>query len=123
MKTILFIEDEAALQKAFSDVFEGEGYNILSALNGEDGFMLAKSRKPDIILLDLILPKLHGFAVLEKLKKEKETHDIPVIILTNLESLEEVDKALELGAVSYFVKSHYGLEEIVEKVKKALNEK
>jgi len=123
MKTILFIEDEAALQKAFSDVFEGEGYNILSALNGEDGFMLAKSKKPDIILLDLILPKLHGFAVLEKLKKEKETQDIPVIILTNLESLEEVDKALELGAVSYFVKSHYGLEEIVAKVKKALNEK
>lgn len=123
MKTILFIEDEAALQKAFSDIFEGEGYNILSALNGEDGFMLAKSKKPDLILLDLILPKLHGFAVLEKLKSEKETQDIPVIILTNLESLEEVDKALELGAVSYFVKSHYGLEEIVEKVKKALNEK
>jgi DNA-binding response OmpR family regulator len=123
MKTILFIEDEAALQKAFSDVFEGEGYSILSALNGEDGFMLAKSKKPDIILLDLILPKLHGFAVLEKLKKEKETQDIPVIILTNLESLEEVDRALELGAVSYFVKSHYGLEEIVEKVKKALSEK
>ena len=122
MKKILFIEDESALQKAFGDILKQEGYEMINALNGEEGLKLVKTEKPDLILLDLILPKLHGFEVLEKLKADEETKDIPVIILTNLEGTDEIQKALELGATTYLVKASYTLEEVIEKVKKALGD-
>jgi len=122
MKKILFIEDESALQKTFGEVLKQEGYEMISALDGETGLRLAESEKPDLILLDLILPKIHGFDVLKKLKGDKETKDIPVIVLTNLEKIEDVDKALELGATTYLIKAQYSLEEVVEKIKKVLQE-
>jgi len=121
-KKILFIEDETALQKAFGTILRDKGYEITSALDGETGLRLAKEEKPDLILLDLILPKIHGFEVLKKLKEEKETKEIPVIVLTNLEDMENVGKALELGANAYLIKAQYGLEEVLEKIKKALGE-
>ena len=121
-KKILFIEDESALQKTFGEILKQEGYEMISALDGETGLRLAKSEKPDLILLDLILPKIHGFDVLKKLKGDKETKDIPVIVLTNLEKIEDVDKALELGATTYLIKAQYSLEEVVEKIKKVLQE-
>ncbi|MDP1538607.1 MAG: response regulator, partial [bacterium] len=77
MKTILFIEDESALQKTFRDILSQEGYKMISALDGEAGLRLAKTQKPDLILLDLILPKIHGFDVLKDLKRDKETAEIP----------------------------------------------
>lgn len=119
-KTILFIEDELALQKTFGEALSPEGYNIIPALDGESGLKLAKSKKPDLILLDLILPKLHGFEVLKKLKEDVGTKNIPIIILTNLESVENIDKALELGATTYLVKTKYTLDEVTGKIKKAL---
>jgi DNA-binding response OmpR family regulator len=119
-KTILFIEDESALQKTFGDILRKEGYQMISALDGEIGLKLAKGKTPDLILLDLILPKIHGFDVLKKLKEDEETKEIPVIVLTNLEALREIDKAIELGARTYLVKTQYSLEEVVEKIKKAL---
>ncbi len=120
MKTILFIEDESALQKTFGEILSQEGYKMISALDGEVGLRLAKTEKPDLILLDLILPKVHGFEVLKKLKEDPETKEIPIIVLTNLEGIGDVDKAIELGATTYLVKAQYSLEEIVEKIKKAL---
>ncbi len=122
MKTILFVEDESVLQKTFGEILKQEGYEVISALDGEIGLRLAKEKKPDLILLDLILPKIHGFDVLKKLKEDKETQGIPVIILTNLEGIGDVDKALELGATTYLVKAQYTLKEVVEKIKKALGE-
>jgi len=119
-KTILFIEDESALQKTFGDILEKEGYDMISALDGEIGLKLAKSKKPDLILLDLVLPKVHGFEVLKELKSDSGTKDIPIIVLTNLEAIEDVNKAIELGAKTYLVKTQYNLEEVVEKVKKAI---
>jgi DNA-binding response OmpR family regulator len=120
MKKILFIEDEAALQKTFRDVLEKEGYQMISALDGESGLRLAKSQKPDLILLDLILPRKDGFEVLKELKEDETTKEIPVIVLTNLEDIESVEKAIELGATTYLVKAQYTLEEVIQKVKKAL---
>jgi DNA-binding response OmpR family regulator len=120
MKKILFIEDEAALQKTFRDILEKEGYQMISALDGESGLRLAKSQKPDLILLDLILPKKDGFEVLKELKEDEATKGIPVIVLTNLEDIESVEKAIELGATTYLVKAQYTLEEVIQKVKKAL---
>jgi len=120
MKKILFIEDESALQKTFGDLLSQEGYKMISALDGEIGLKLAEKEEPDLILLDLILPKEHGFKVLKKLKEDPKTKEIPIIILTNLEGIKDVDKALELGATTYLVKASYTLEEVLEKIKKAL---
>jgi DNA-binding response OmpR family regulator len=122
MKTILFIEDESALQKTLGEILRQEGYEMISALDGKVGLKLAKAKKPDLILLDLILPKMHGFEVLKKLKEDKETKEIPIIVLTNLEGVSDVDKTLELGVTTYLVKAQYSLEEVVEKIKKALGE-
>ncbi len=122
MKKILFIEDEATLQKTFAEILKSEGFEVISALDGESGLNLTSGEKPDLVLLDLILPKLHGLEVLKEIKKDENTKNIPVIVLTNVESIEEIDKALELGATTYLVKSDYNLEEVVEKIKKALNE-
>jgi DNA-binding response OmpR family regulator len=120
MKKILFIEDESALQKTFRDILEKEGYQMISALDGESGLRLAKSEKPDLILLDLILPRKDGFEVLKELKEDETTKGIPVIVLTNLEDIQSIEKAIELGATTYLVKAQYSLEEVIQKVKKAL---
>ncbi|MDO8663702.1 MAG: response regulator [Candidatus Wildermuthbacteria bacterium] len=125
MKNILIIEDEAALQKTLKEVLTQEGYEVISALDGEIGLRLANppvgGKIPDLILLDLIMPKMNGFEVLKKLKENGATKEIPVIILTNLEGIAEVDKAVELGAVTYLVKAQYSLEEVVDKIKKTID--
>ncbi len=121
-KKILFIEDESALQKTLGEVLMQEGYQVVRAMDGEEGLRLAQTEKPDLILLDLVLPKLHGFEVLEKIKKGSDTKDIPVIVLTNLESTSDVEKAVELGATTYLVKANYDLEDVLKKVKNALGE-
>lgn len=121
MKKILFIEDESALQKTFDDILRREGYKIVSALDGEIGLKLAKTEKPDLILLDLILPKVNGFEVLKELKGDEETKGIPVIILTNLEGINDIEKVLELGATTYLIKASYSLEEVIKKIKDTLS--
>ncbi len=95
---------------------------MISALDGGIGLNLAKEQKPDLILLDLILPKINGFDVLKNLKADKETKEIPVIVLTNLEGIEDVERVLSLGATTYLVKTQYEIEEVLGKIKKALNE-
>ena len=114
---ILIIEDEAILQKALQEILLQENYEVVSALDGELGFKMVSSEAPDMILLDLILPKMDGFEVLEALKKDEKTKEIPIIILTNLGGTEDVQKALVLGATNYVVKADHDLSEIVEKIK------
>lgn len=121
MKKILFIEDEPSLQKTLGGKLKGRGYEVLCAFDGEEGVRLAGETGPDLILLDIILPKKSGFEVLQDLKSNSETEKIPVIILTNLENIEEVERALELGSTTYLVKANYSLDEVVEKVEKALD--
>ena len=120
MKTILFIEDEQALQKTAGDTLRDAGFEVVSALDGEIGLRLAKDKNPDLIILDLVLPKANGFEVLKSLKETQETSRIPVIVLTNLEAMEDIQKALSLGATTYLVKASYTLQELVEKVKSVL---
>jgi len=122
MKTILFIEDEHALQLTFKDILGNEQYNVISAFDGEEGLRLAEEKSPDLILLDLILPKKGGIEVLKEIKEREKTKDIPVIVLTNLEDLKKVEKALSLGAKTYLVKANYSLEEVVDKVKKNIKD-
>lgn len=122
MKKILIIEDESSLQKTFSDLFQGEGYQTISALDGEEGLRSAKTDRPNLILLDLVLPKIHGLDVLRQLKEDLGTKEIPIIILSNLEGANEVERALELGASTYLVKANYTLKEVLDKIKKELGE-
>jgi CheY-like chemotaxis protein len=122
MKKILFVEDELAIQKTLGESLRNKGYDVQSALDGEIALKLVKSEKPDLILLDIILPKKNGLEVLEELRKDENTKDIPVIILTNLENIGEVERAIELGATTYLVKANYSLDEVIEKVKKALED-
>lgn len=122
MKKILFIEDEPALQRAVVQVLTDEGYQMFSAMDGESGVEIAKKELPDLILLDLIVPKMDGFAVLGELKNDPETKEIPVVVLTNLEGSADVERALALGAQTYLVKTNYRLEEITQKVKSIIGE-
>lgn len=116
-KTILFIEDESALQKTVGEIVRKEGYDMISALDGDLGITLAKEKRPDLIMLDLVLPKKDGFEVLKALKQDERTKTVPIIVITNLGEMENIDKAIELGATTYLVKSDYSLREIVEKIK------
>ncbi|MFA5747044.1 MAG: response regulator [Candidatus Paceibacterota bacterium] len=120
MKTVLFIDDEAALQRTLGEFLKQEGYNVLSALDGENGLELAKKQNPDLILLDLIMPKMNGFETLAALKSDPGTKSIPVIILTNLEDINDIDRAIEAGADSYLLKSHYSPDEVIEKINQVL---
>lgn len=120
MAKILFVEDEPNLQKSMGEFLNQAGHKIIKALDGELGLNLAKKEKPDLILLDLILPKKDGFEVLTELKKDPGTKDIPVIILTNLESSQDVERALVMGAQTYLVKANYDLKEIEGKINQLL---
>lgn len=119
-KKILVVEDEATLQKALTTILSQEGFDVHSCMDGENGYKTALSSAPDLILLDLILPKMDGFEVLKKLKKEDKTRDIPIVILTNLGSVNDIQKALDLGATTYLVKTDYDLSDVVDKVKQIL---
>lgn len=118
---VLLVEDDSFLANIYKTKFEMEGFKISISENGEIALADVKKKKPAIILLDILLPKLDGFAVLSKLKEDKDTKDIPVILLTNLGQKDDVQKGLDMGAVDYLIKAHFKPSEVVEKVKKVLS--
>lgn len=118
---VLLVEDDVFLASIYQKKFEMEGYKISVAENGEKGLADAKKKKPDIILLDILLPKMDGFTVLQNLKADATTKDIPIILLTNLGQKDDVEKGLEAGASDYLIKAHFKPSEIVDKVKKILH--
>ena len=113
---ILIIEDDKFLRELISRKLQGEGYQISEATDGEEGARIAKGEKPDLILLDLILPGIDGFEVLKRIKESPETRSVPVIILSNLGQKEDIEKGMSLGAVDYLIKAHFTPGEIVEKI-------
>ena len=120
MTKILIIEDDLVLQKALSEYLGTEGFETKTASDGETGEKMSASEKPDLILLDIILPKKDGLEVLRAVRSNEKTKKIPIVLLTNLDSIEDVEKALELGATTYLVKADYRLEEVTAKVKELL---
>ena len=121
-KNILVVEDDKFLRELIVRKLTEEGYNTSEAVDGEEGAKKTKEEKPDLVLLDLILPGIDGFEVLASIKQNPQTASTPVIILSNLGQTEDVEKGLKLGAIDYMVKAHFTPGEIVEKVKKVLEE-
>jgi DNA-binding response OmpR family regulator len=119
-KNILIVEDDKILRELISRKLEKENYRISAAIDGEEGLKKVKEEKPDIVLLDLILPGIDGFEVLERIKQDLEINKIPVVILSNLGQKEEIEKGLKLGATDYLIKAHFTLSEIVEKIRTIL---
>lgn len=122
-ENILVIEDDSFLRKLLSKKLESSGFNVHEAIDGKAGLDAAEASKPDLILLDLLLPGIDGFEVLSQLKANPATAQIPVIILSNLGQKEDVDKGMKLGAVDYMVKAQFTPEEIVIKAREALTKK
>jgi CheY-like chemotaxis protein len=118
MAKILIIDDEEPILKMYSSALTG--HDVITAKNGEDGLKLAQDEQPNLILLDIIMPKMNGLDVLEKLRTGKETESIPVMMLTNLPQEASADKARSLGAQNYFVKAEFEPEKLAEEVNRAL---
>jgi len=117
---ILLVEDDLFLLNMYATKFELENFEVIIAEDGEKGYKMAGKEMPDIILLDIMLPKINGFEVLERLKIEDRTRNIPVLLLTNLGQKDDIEKAVSLGAVDYLIKAHFMPSEVVSKIKKIL---
>jgi len=119
-KKILVVEDDAALRHVLRDKFVLEGFAVLEAIDGEEGLTSAVREHPDLILLDILLPKMDGITVLKKLRADSWGAHVHVFMLTNLSDNERVADALQNDAFEYFVKSNVKIEDLVAKVKEIL---
>ncbi len=117
MAKILIVEDDPLMSRMYQKIFQFEKYDVELAGNGEDALETIRKSKPTIILLDIMMPKLNGLQVLDKLKSDPDTKGIPVIMLTNLASEKDAENAMLKGAVKYIVKSQHEPKAIVDMVK------
>ncbi len=121
-KIILITEDEKALRNALDDKLQKEGFTILDAENGEEGLALALLEHPDLILLDIVMPKMNGMKMLKELRADEWGKTVPVIMLTNLSSADE-ERNRDITALEptyYFMKTDIKIEQVVEKIKERL---
>lgn len=119
-KTVLIVEDDQFLRNLCVRKLEKEEFNVIYAVDGEDGLKKIQEEKPDLVLLDILLPGLNGFDVVSAVKNNPEVADIPIILLSNLGDKSDVDKGLGLGANDYLIKAHFTPGEIVDKVREWL---
>ena len=117
---ILIIEDDRFLIKLYSSKLQREGFEVMESISGEEGLNKILREKPDLVLLDLVLPQKSGFEILSEMKMNPETKDIPVIILTNLGQEPDVEKGLSLGASAYLVKTDFSVNQLPEIIKEHL---
>lgn len=102
---VVFIEDDEAIAQMYRFKLERDGYAVTIASDGESGLRVVRELLPDLVFLDIRLPRMDGFAVLERLRQEPETQHIPVVILSNYSEKEMVERGLQLGALEYLIKS------------------
>lgn len=122
-KKILIIEDEEIMQELLEKKLTKEGYKVLIAKDGKEGLRTMKELSPDLILLDIIMPNLGGFEVMEEMQKDKELSSIPVIIISNSGQPVEIDKAEKLGVKDWLIKTEFDPKEVIEKIKKQIPKK
>ena len=118
---ILLVQNDDFLTKLYSEKFIEAGFEVISASDGEKGFELAKNSKPDVAIIDLLIPKMDGQALLEKMRRDPDLKDVKVIILANLIPEKGIEKVARLGIVDYIVKSDTSASKLVEKVIKVLS--
>lgn len=123
LRILEIVEDEVVLLKALSSQFKSDEFHVLTAHDGEEGLEMALNEHPDVILLDILMPKMDGITMLKRLRADKWGKTVPVIILTVVKDDKRVAEALELGAYDYLVKSDYHISEVVSKVKQRLKMK
>ena len=114
------MEDDEFLAELYATKLKLEDYEVALATDGEKGLKMIKEKNPDLILLDIILPKMDGFEILKAMKGDKELKNIPVILLTNLSQKDEVKRGLDLGANDYLIKAHFMPSEVVKKIKQTI---
>jgi DNA-binding response OmpR family regulator len=119
-KKILIIEDEEIMLDLLQRKLTNNGYKISVARNGEDGLRMVKEIKPDLVLLDIVMPKMSGMEVLEEMQKDKDLKEIPVIIISNSGQPVELDRAKVLGAKDWLIKTEFDPQEVVDKVVKQI---
>ena len=117
-KTILLVEDDPFLIDIYTTKLKEAGFSVVVAVEGEESLKKIAEEKPDIVLLDIVLPNVDGWEVLRKIRKDQKLKDLKVVILSNLGRKEEVEKGKKLGAVKYLIKAHHTPSEVVEEVKK-----
>ena len=122
-KKVVLVEDDSLMSSILATHLIKEGFAIVSVTNGTQAFERIQAEQPSIVLLDIVLPGVDGFNVLQKLKQEESTKSIPVLILSNLGSEEEIQRGMDLGAEAYLVKANSMVEEITSKVREILNKK
>ena len=120
MKRILLVEDDPFLIDIYSTKLKETGFEVETVDNGQEVFKKIRETTPDLILLDIVLPNVDGWEILNEIRGDKEIKNIKVIILSNLSQKMEVEKGMNLGAVKYLIKAHYTPAEVVEEIKKAL---
>ncbi|HDQ16845.1 MAG TPA: response regulator [Candidatus Vogelbacteria bacterium] len=119
-KIVLIVEDDEFLRSLTAKRLEKESLEVMIAVDGENAMKVLSENKPDIILLDLLLPGLNGFEVLEKIKKDDSLKDIPVVVFSNLGQKEDLEKAKNLGANDYLIKANFTLDDVIAKIKNYL---
>lgn len=120
MPKVLIVEDDKFLRELINRKLQSEDFQTVLAIDGEIGLDLVDKERPDIVLLDLILPGMNGFEVLAKIKENEKIKEIPVIILSNLGQQDDIEKGMGLGAIDYLVKAHFTPNEIIEKINQTL---
>lgn len=123
MAKVMIVEDDPTLRDIYTTRLGAEGFNVVSASDGEEALTVAVKEKPDLILLDIMMPKISGFDVLDILRATPETKETKIIVMSALSQSADIEKGKALGASAYLVKSQVTLSEVVEKVKAILNEK
>ena len=120
---VLIVEDDAFLRKLLTDKFKSEGYSVESAEDGKEALNQIEKDKPSIVLLDLLMPGVDGFQVLETIRGKQTTKELPVVVLSNLGEQEHIARAKKLGADDYLIKAHLFLDEIVERVEEIIKKR
>jgi len=119
-KDILIIEDEKIISDLLEKKLTKEGYSVRVTRNGLDGLKAMKEKRPDLALLDIIMPKMGGFEVLEQMAQDKTIQNIPVIIISNSGQPVEIDRVKKMGAKDWLIKTEFDPQEVLEKVKKQI---
>lgn len=113
---VLLVEDDTFIGRMYTKKLSDQGFDVVAATDGEHGLTLARETSPDIILLDIMLPKMDGWEVLNALKEDPNTATVPVVLLTNLGSEDDIQHGLNLGAIDYLIKAHFVPSDVVKKI-------